>query len=460
MSFGLPAFFSLVFLFGALRWRHAVMGAMVLVVFEGALRKWVFQEEQQMVYMVKDILLLGAYAGFFVPRLQRRKRLIEHHPANVPLILLAAVAVLQLANPALQNLWVGLFGLKAYLLYVPLLYLVPAAFPNVWRFRRFCLGYLAMALLPMALGVVQFGSPPDSALNRYAWTDELAPGVALFGSDGGQARITGTFSYISGYTAYLTLIVLFALALLVFEREKRLRLGLYGLLALVLANLLMTGSRGPFLVLGAAALALFLLAAQAGVRGAARAALFLCVSLPLVAFLAWSAFPEAYREFFERVRQNDDVAERIWGVVENPVWAFDEAGLLGYGIGSTHQAAAFLNSTDSGGAPPPAEGEWERIILEIGALGFALVLLARLLVSYRLWVALCAAAGTELKPFLVAAFLFSLISLPGNLIFNHTAHLFYWFLAGFALIPAAQDLMTDQEQRIPTRERQRTALVS
>ncbi|MDE2179514.1 MAG: hypothetical protein KGJ40_01535 [candidate division NC10 bacterium] len=458
MNFGLLAFFGLVFVFGALRWRQAVMGAMVLAVFEGALRKWVFQGEQQWVYMMKDMLLLGAYAGFFVPRLQRHNRLFEHHPANASLALLAVVAALQLANPALPNLQVGLFGLRAYLVYVPLLYLVPAVFSDAADAMRFWTLFLALSLLPLALGPIQFASPQDSDLNRYVSVDELAPGVAGFaGWD--APRITGTFSYISGYTAYLMLLVLIGLALALVAQRTWLRWSLYGLLGLVVGNLLMTGSRGPFLVLGVAVPALLVLAFRMGLVRWQRTAVALCVGVPLAALLAGSAFPDGYQAFLERVRENEDVPERIAGIITEPLWAFGEAGLFGYGIGNMHQAKAFLAPTTEGAEPPGAEGEWERIILELGPVGFGLVVLIRLLVSWRLWTALRAVRGTPLALFLNAALLYSLISLPGNLVFNHTAHLFYWFLAGHALIPGVQEMTTDQELRVHARARQRTALL-
>lgn len=459
MNVGLLAFFGMVFTLGVLRWRQAVMGAMILAVFEGALRKWVFLGEQQSVYLVKDVLLLGAYAGFFGRRLRKRKRLLEPHPANTILVFLSLIAIFQLANPALPNLEVGLFGLRAYLVYVPLLYLVPVVFSDAAHAMRFWTLFLALALLPLTLGPVQFALPPGSDLNRYVWTDELAPGVATV-VEGGPARITGTFSYISGYTAYLMLLVLMGLALALVAQRAWLRWSLYGLLVVVVGNLLMTGSRGPFLVLGFAVPTLLVLAFRIWLVRWQRTAIALCVGVPLVALLAGSAFPDGYQAFLERVRENEDVPERIAGIVTEPLWALGEAGLFGYGIGNTHQAKAYLAPTTEGAEPPGAEGEWERIILELGPVGFGLVVLARLLVSWRLWTALRTARGTPLALLLNAALLYSLVNLPGNLIFNHTAHLFYWFLAGHALIPGAQDLTTDQEQRIPTRERQRTALVS
>ena len=47
------------------QWRLAVKGALVLVVIEGAVRKWLVPGAQDLVYFAKDLVLVGAYVGFF-----------------------------------------------------------------------------------------------------------------------------------------------------------------------------------------------------------------------------------------------------------------------------------------------------------------------------------------------------------------------------------------------------------
>ncbi len=439
MSLVIGTVYAALLAFGAARWRHAVMGVMILAVFEGAIRKWIFPEFHQWIYISKDILLLGAYLSFFGSRLVLKKRLFDRHPANGVLALFGLLAVLELANPGLPNILVGIFGLKAYLMYVPLMYMIPQVFPDARSLRTFWAGYLILSLIPLVLGPLQFAAAPNSVLNKYAWEDELAPGVALF-AGAGKARVAGTFSYISGFAIYLVLVFLMALALVVFERRFWFRWTLYSLLGLALSNLVMTGSRGPLLTLGLAVTTLLLLTVWVKGPGRLRVASTLCVTIPLIALLVGSAFPEAQRAFLDRARENEDVPERIAGILYQPLWALREAGLFGYGIGSAHQAINFLVPGGIGEVSPPgAEGEWERIILEVGPFGFALVILARILVARHLWKALVTSENKAANPFLVSALLFSLLCLPGNLIYNHTAALFYWFLAGLALEPAGAE---------------------
>jgi hypothetical protein len=442
---GIVAAAVLLLVFGALWWRQAVIAALILAVFEGALRKWVFPEHGQFIYLMKDLLLVGAYAGFWGPRLIRRRRLVSHHPANAPLALVAAVAAVELLNPWLPNIAVGLFGIKAYLGYVPLMFLVPAVVTDNAKLQRLWWWFSALSLVPLLLGPVQFAAPPESVLNRYAWEDELAPGVAGFG-EARRVRITGTFAYLSGYTAHLTLLVLVGLALLAVERRPWFRRGLYAVLALAGANLLMTGSRGPFLMLAGAVPAMVLLS-SAGMRQRWRLVLVSGTAIIVATLVASSLFPAALDAFIQRAEQSDDLGDRLVGVIRKPVWALGGAGLVGWGIGTTHQATAFLiPAAATVASPPPAEGEWERIILEVGPLGFFLVVLARLLVSWRAWQA-WRHAGAERRPFMAATLIFSLASLPGSLVFNHTASLFYWFVAGLPLMLPEQPERLERGRR-------------
>src|SRR5262249_10134869 len=47
-------------------WQRALFGVFVLLVFEGALRKWVFPSAQAQIYLVKDVILLAVYLGFIL----------------------------------------------------------------------------------------------------------------------------------------------------------------------------------------------------------------------------------------------------------------------------------------------------------------------------------------------------------------------------------------------------------
>ncbi|MGH8069663.1 MAG: O-antigen ligase family protein [Candidatus Entotheonellia bacterium] len=418
---------------GMLRWRDSVRAALVLAVLEGVLRKWIFPDYGVLIYLAKDLLLLGGYLGFLLPRLVRRERFLFHHPASVPLVLFGILAAVGFANPSQPSLGVWLLGVKAYLIYVPLLYVVPVAFRDILEVRRFLIGFAVFAIVPMTLGMIQFWTQPGEVLNRYAWGEEFGADVAVFG-EGNRARITGTFSFISGHVTYMTLIVLVAVALMAGIRGWRRRLSIGTVLALAVANLFMTGSRGPFMTLSVGIPAVLALAGVS-LRGLSlvRTAATGLLVLSTVALVV-NLFPDAVGAFRERVEANDDVPDRLRALVSAPLWALGEAGLSGYGIGTTHQAVMFLGKGISDDEPPRAEGEWEQIILEVGPIGFVLVLVVRLFVIMRAWQAWRTEPKGEGRAIFAAALVFVLLCLAGNVVFNHVAGIFYWFMAGVALV--------------------------
>ena len=72
MSFNNPAVWLLAAMvvpcaFLAVRyWQRALFGVFVLLVFEGALRKWALPSAQAQIYLVKDVILLAVYLGFIL----------------------------------------------------------------------------------------------------------------------------------------------------------------------------------------------------------------------------------------------------------------------------------------------------------------------------------------------------------------------------------------------------------
>jgi hypothetical protein len=345
---------------------------------------------------------------------------------------LAVWGVLEIFNPALVTPGVGLYGLRAYLIYVPLLYVIPAVFPDAASLNRFWTWYLVVALIPLIIGVIQFQSPYDSVLNRYAWDDTTAHIATL---DLNHVRITGTFSYITGYTDYLSVIGLITFSLLLYANRPWSKLFLVGFIGLVLANVFMSGSRTPFLRLALGLPLLVVLVPRPRAANWIQTLLLLAFTVPAAVWLSDYLVPDARTVFTDRAAQSDDLERRVFGTFADRSWVVEQAGLVGYGIGSESQAINFIVTREySVNSPPAVEDEWASIILEIGPFGFGLVFLIRILVSLKLFQVVRQARGSGLAPFLISAFLYTFLALTSNLVFDSTASIFYWFLAGYCLI--------------------------
>jgi hypothetical protein len=181
-------------------WQGALFGVFVLVVFEGALRKWAFPWAQAQIYLVKDAILLAVYLGFI---LDSRRNLPA--PTGTGLIKLGLLACfvwgcIEVFNPNSPSILVGLIGLKAYFLYAPVAFILPYAIKSREHLFVLIRRYLIMAIPVAVLGFIQIMAGPESSLNVYVSQSEDAPEMlAYFGHDEDLfVRTSGTFSYVSG----------------------------------------------------------------------------------------------------------------------------------------------------------------------------------------------------------------------------------------------------------------------
>jgi len=425
----------------ARRWKAAVEVALVLVIFEGAIRKWFVPGAQDLFYFAKDVFLLGAYVGFLQSPERRRYR-----PPAAPVFygLLVAgmfLGLLQIFNPNLPNLLVGVLGFKAYFFYVPLIFVMPAMFRSDRELAVILRRYLLLAIPVGALAVAQFFSPPGSALNTYARAPDNAATIATFGSST-YVRVTATFSFITGYTSYLLATVIF---LLVWMANMRWRIRgnflMYGALGITMLGMLMTGSRGPVLLL--AALFPFywwlgVLREQGG--GSTFGRLLLGVSL-LAAVLAWVG-EDAIGAFYGRALGVEDVPSRMLYPFQAPFNVIGDAGPFGFGIGATHQTAAAVTP----GIPPYIwlrglliEVESGRVMLELGAIGFTIIYLIRIYLALFALGQVFKLRTRFHRSLAVGAFLFTMGSLPSGIVFDMTSGVYYWTFAGLLFLAMRLD---------------------
>jgi len=423
------------------RWRAAVQLAMVLLVLEGALRKWVLPGAQDLIYFAKDGILLAAYAGFLNDRSARiRAREAAPPPVLVGLLVASAfVGLLQVFNPNLPNMLVGLFGFKAYFLYVPLLWVLPGAFERREDLWRFLYLYALLAIPLGLLALAQFTSPASSAINSYARPGEST--AFTFGTST-RVRVTATFSFITGYTSYLFATALLVLGLLGTVGWKiRPYLTLYAAFGLTLVGMLATGSRAPVFMFTATFPLYWWLTMARDRQGFEAVSRILVIAAFLGIFLASTA-SDLVEAFYGRAIGGTDVPGRLLTPFVQPFEVLGEAGPIGFGIGATHQAAIALVGDLQPGAwlkGLAVEDEGARIMLEQGIFGFVLIYASRLYLLFWSFRQAVVLRDRFCRAFAVASFVFFLTSLPSGIVFNVTAGLYYWFFGGLLFLATRLD---------------------
>jgi hypothetical protein len=432
-------------------WERGVKALLVIVILEGAVRKWFLPSLSDLVYFYKDFLMMVVLVSYLLNK-HRQPFLLRHELKlfSIVLFAFALYVVASVSNPALPHPLVGLLGVKAYLLYVPLVFLVPRMFATRESLVRFLKWYLIIALPVAVLSAAQFvDSDPNSALNRYAWDEKtlaatgLEVNVAGFQDSAGgtYVRVTGPFSFLSGLATYLP--IMFALLLgLMSQRSirtlpKKFRWLYHVALALVAAATFMTGSRGAVLNLCVIAAIFYGMAPKEDLLRRLRQA---AIGIVLVTVSLTVFFPQAWDALYTRTFGGEDqIAEGRGRVGEAFRLPFDEAayaGAFGYGVGATQNAVQVLMSKlglpfMGEQIPIYYESEPGRVMLELGVVGFLLHLLLRLSIVATLLRACFLISDVEYKSLAVAALAALVFPLVlGGAVSQHTQNVYQWFLIG------------------------------
>lgn len=172
-----------------------------LLIFEGALRKWVLPELSSPLLLIRDPLAL--WMLFTAVQYQIWK-------PNLYVILMAGVTILGLCLALILghgNLAVALYGLRITLLHFPLIFLIGCIFTrmDVLRMGKIML-WLTIGMT--VLVALQFYSPQSSWVNRGIGGD--VEGSGFWGAEGFY-RVPGTFSFTTGMAYFYGMSAAFVL---------------------------------------------------------------------------------------------------------------------------------------------------------------------------------------------------------------------------------------------------------
>lgn len=419
----------LVILSSYLSWQNAVRAALVTAILEGVLRKWVLPQASELIYFVKDLLLILAYLNYYLgldPKYPFRSNLF-----NISLLTLLTWCIFQVFTPGLGSPLIGLFGLKTYFLYIPLMWLLPILFQSVEELSKFLRNFLVLVIPVAILAVIQYFSPVDSPINVYAGA---VAGKASIAAVGENARVTGTFPYISGYSSYLTICFTILIPLISLPHVKLWRWLILLELLLVIGTSFMTGARGlvafeSLFLVGYFSISILLKSAK-GLRK---------FILPMILMLGVipTLFSGAITGFTDRATNSDNFSDRVFSAFDEPLAAMQwKGGFDSYGIGATHPGAAALGSALQlrNQWLPPSEGEMGRVVLEIGMVGFVIWYGLRLILIFSLFQVFLKLKTPFLSNLALATFLLHAINFTAQLVFNNTFAIYYWFLTGFIFL--------------------------
>jgi hypothetical protein len=429
------------FIVGVRFWRGTIIGVFAWLLIEGAMRKWVLPQYQAPILLLKDFALMAAYAGYLIAPKNRVPE--EDKLKQMKLIcgLFALYCVIEILNPNLPNVAVGLYGLKNYLMYIPLIFIIPQVFQTRQQLNKF-LFWAAIASIPVfLLALYQFTQPPTAWINQYVSHEVGEEAVASrFGEAGegefryGRARVASTFSYLSGLTTYLLFMVPLLGGMLL-SAQNRSRATTITLAALVLGfgAVFTTGSRSTFLISAIAAPLMIFIGSAKGIlpRDIALRLGGLSVLFALAVFFLFGNAAEA---LLYRAQTTSDSESRFLSPFVDTIGAFSSTPLFGMGVGSNSNAAGMLGGADLYWLKGSFhEVESARIMQDLGLAGFTLFYYIKfyaifLVIGYLRW------SRSKLFISLHMAVLISLI--PHIVLFtvnNPTGGLLNWAMLGLSV---------------------------
>lgn len=407
---------------------------LVLLIYDGAIRKWLLLDFEQIVFVAKDALLLAAFSFYFMDR--KPSPPAEFLPAGRMLFACYVVWVaLETFNPNLPNLLVGMWGLKAHLLYASLIVLVPLAFQRLDEVFRVLEKVYAWAVIPVvSIAFLQLAAPADNPINQHVRGG--IEGIAYFGS-ASLVRVTGTFSYISGMAAFVQVTVLLGIALLLCGARSK--LFLVGL-AFALMALPVTGSRGVVVVVMAGA-SVLLLAAVASRAITIKHGFLAAGVLALLTLISLNTQDAAWEAFVQRVEFRED-RNRAITAFTNAFDYFESAGITGFGTGSANLGAPSLAKDAAAFSWLPFgsgfEEESGRVVIELGVVGWLISLAMR--AAFLYWAVSLALRGATVSIRAASVLALPIVALglhQGNGVFAvPLAASYYWFC--IAILAMAQ----------------------
>ena len=430
--------------------RHRVVTLVLLVyllvIVEGALRKWVLPQYSQYLFFLRDPVLLLIYAIATRHGLWPRGSLFLRLAwAWAVLGMLLFVVQAAAGGSSEHRLLLGVYGWRAYFLYMPLAFLVGAVFRREDLLRLF--RWTLLLAVPIAVLVtLQFFSAPGAPINVGTAAEEEQQFRGL-GLNAERTRPMGPFASGAGQQQFVATAC--AVVLAFFIAPRGVAQPALALLALasgaVLTCIALSGSRGTVLQC-ALALLFALLVGVFGRGGAVKSRAWIWPMVLGVAAVALYPllFPEGFSAFSQRWEVADAAESRSFefGVFGRAMYGLvdflrlvDQVPFFGYGLGYGGNAAITLGVSVDGINPGKlAETDFSRHMVDLGPLVGLLYIAFRL--SLTGWLIALAMRATRRSPDPMPMLLLSYVAyvlVLGQITGQGAINAYGWLFAGLLI---------------------------
>jgi len=405
-----------------------------LLIFEGALRKWMFPQYHRYLFFIRDPFVLLIYWLAFSSKLYPKKCPIYAYGFSLAVIFLLFTLVQSIITTT--GIVTLIYGWRMYFFYFPLAFIIGENFTGK-DLKRLVRQTLFVAIPIGALVYAQHISPPRSFINQTAESDVI---FTVAGERGGSiVRPTGTFTFFHGQQLFLGSIVAFVFSSWILPKKERplSNILLYPATVSAIISLAVSGTRLPYILTALVCLAAAFSAFVIRRHKISARAMALPITLLVVGMLCFVYFFATIGQItLDRHRGAEGIEGSVFKRAGRMLFQFTDyisrTPLLGQGIGSHTSGGAALatGSREDAGI----EDEWTRIVVETGpAFGLLYITFRILLV---VWLFMGAVKATHLSsnplPLLLLAFIGSVVLVWA--ITNYGTEMGYaWLFIGFCI---------------------------
>ncbi|MES2695341.1 MAG: hypothetical protein V4773_17830 [Verrucomicrobiota bacterium] len=350
----------------------------VLLLVEGALRKWIFPGIAEPLLIVRDPVVVGIYILALV------RGSLPLNGFVISILGLAVASVISSLLGGMSNALVIAYGVRINYFHLPLIWVMGTVLTR--RDVELLGAFILLSAIPMTfLMVEQFSSPMDAWINKGVGADE---GGQIFGADG-RIRPPGTFAFITGPQLYFPFCAAFFFDQVAGHGRLKWPL-LVGAGIAILVALPVSISRTVMLATGIVGAVFVITLPFAGGKGIKMLKPLLLLGIVAAVVTQLPIFKQGSMVFGMRwetaatATEGDgwaDVVDRTISTITNPLYYAMEAPLFGRGIGVGSNVGARLLSGQVGFLL--AEEEYGKIYMELGAIvGTGFIFLRLFLAGY------------------------------------------------------------------------------
>lgn len=358
-----------------MNWRRLFPIIFLFTCVDGFISNWLYSAILPL--LIKDIFILIVYILFFITREQGKNWVFEFKRSigdgswylAISLMLLGA---LQIFNPGVPVIQVGVFGFKVMFFYWPLAILAYAYVDNVDSVQRFMKTIVYFSIPICIFGIYQFWQAPDFMPRVFG--EGFKKAIVITGgpgTGGGFLRVFGTFASSGQFTQFLNINIMFIFGLLFSTTKKFERVMMIGCLVLNYISILCTGSRGGLLLLFPTAFLFVILC-----RWLWRA-FFVAFLLAVSLNFGFHYLGQAVIQRFETAKDVAMIRDRTIGATSGMFKIYLEKYPFGKGMGTASVGSRHLFSKTQTSTDIPAEIQMienypTKLLCEVGIIGVIL----------------------------------------------------------------------------------------